>query len=91
MSEKDMCISELMERQLTVLCSQLDPEMLRNCVRWNEDYALWGYGCEHLRSLVGDQRTLGWIQSIQTVSQASDEELEAAFGDLSALRQRAAG
>lgn len=83
--------AELMERQLTVLCSQLDPEMLRNCVRWNEDYTLWGYGCEHLRSLVGDQRTLGWIQSIQTISQASDEELEAAFGDLSALRQRAAG
>ncbi len=77
--------SELTRGLLNSLVSQLDPEMPRNCQRWNEPLSTWEIGKDSLYKRLGDQRTLSWIESLQDVTRASDEEIAFWFGDLSEL------
>ena len=80
--------SEMMLGLIQEIYDELEPEMRRNCKRWNDGYGYWESGMKQLHDRFGDKRTISWIESLQSVTKASDEEIETWFGDLSELYGR---
>ena len=60
---------------------QLDAEMPRNCARWDQSYDMWQQACRILDSRLQDERTASWLQSLQNVTKASDEDMKQYFGE----------
>lgn len=83
--------AEMMTDLIHEIIDELEPEMRRNCSRWNDNYGYWSAGMKQLLDRFGDERTVSWIRSLQSVTEADDEEIEQWFGDLSALYERAGG
>ena len=72
---------ETATRILWELYAQLDGEMPRNCKRWNQSYEMWQTACRVLEGRLQDERTISWLQSLQRVTRASDEDMERFFGE----------
>lgn len=72
---------ETTTRILWELYEQLDGEMPRNCQRWDQSYEMWQQACGILESRIQDERTVSWLQSLQRVTQASDQDMEHYFGE----------
>lgn len=75
--------SGLTRSLLQDMVEELEPEIPRNCARWNERVSTWETGKEALYKRLGDLRTFNWIVSLQRITKASDEEIESWFGDIS--------
>ena len=77
--------SELTRDLLQDMIEELEPEIPRNCSRWNERLSNWEIGKEALYNRLGDMRTFNWVASLQRITKAGDAEIESWFGDLSGL------
>lgn len=62
------------------IIAQIDPEMERDCLRWDNSLDLWNWNVQVQRSRFCPERTSWWLKSLSDEFDFSEDEMQAYFG-----------